>query len=250
MPTLTNVSDYDGEVAAENLLYLWDFAGRDFQVNESYNLTGTNSHDELGGASPLGPYPGNPVYNSFFIHGNDVIDGLDGNDHIDGRAGNDTLSGGAGNDETYGSAGNDSVSGGDGSDYVQGDDGDDFLHGNLGNDSVYGGSANDTLHGGQNDDRLDGNAGNDYLSGDAGNDLLYGGSGADMFYHAGNASSVFNHDYVYDFRPNEGDTIKVGNAGYSVYMTGADTIVDFGNNSAIIIVNVNMSSLPAGWIHF
>ena len=218
-------------------------------VNEAYNLTGTNSNDVLKGSSPFGPVPGNPAYNSFTIHGNDTISGLGGNDEIDGRAGSDSLSGGSGDDDLYGSAGNDSVYGGDGNDYVQGDGDQDFVHGNAGNDSVFGGDGNDTLHGGAHDDRLDGNAGNDYLSGDNGNEQLYGGSGADTFYHAGNASvGGFNHDYVNDFRQNEGDVISVGNSSYNVYVTGSDTIVDFGNGSAVILVDVDMSSLSSGWI--
>lgn len=175
-----------------------------------------------------------------YCYGLDTLYAGAGNDFVDGRSSNDLL---------YGEAGNDSLYGGDHNDTLSGGTDHDLLQGNAGGDSLAGDSGNDTLNGGQGDDALSGGDGNDYLSGDLGNEQMTGGSGADTFYHAGAASAVYNHDYIFDFNQSEGDSVKVGNASYNVYQDGIYTIVDFGNNSAVFLVNVNLSSLTSGWIH-
>jgi Ca2+-binding RTX toxin-like protein len=176
-----------------------------------------------------------------FNDGNDTISGGGGGDFVDGRGGNDYIQGNAGDDNLSGMNGSDTIYGGQNNDTVYGNTGSDSLSGDLGNDIIYGG---------MDDDRLSGGDGSDFLSGDSGNDLIWTGSGADTVFHSGSPpSSGFHHDYVYDFDAFAGDTVQVG-AAYTTYQNGADTIVDFGNNAAVILVGVNLSTLPAGWVHF
>jgi Ca2+-binding RTX toxin-like protein len=208
--------------------------------------------------------------------GSDAISGDDGDDQAEGEAGNDTLSGGAGNDLLIGDSAqvtwNMNGGGGwtvtvgtqslTGADLLQGDDGADTiyggaladtLYGNTGSDQMNGGSGNDVLRGGQdndnlaggqNDDQLFGDQGNDALAGDLGNDTESGGAGADVFL----AGAGLGQDRLIDFNRSEGDAIHVVAGSYSVYQSGADTVVDFGGGSATTLVGVQMTTLSPGWI--
>jgi len=207
--------------------------------------------------------------------GNDAISGGDGYDQASGNDGNDLLSGGTGNDlligdnaainwvynsgtwvpqvsafsgtgndEIYGNDNNDTIYGGAGSDTLQGNAGLDTINGNAGDDFIYGGQDGDWLAGGQDNDTIRANLGNDYLTGDLGNDHLYGEGGADTFA----TSSSMNVDRVYDFNSYEGDRVQVLSGAYSVYQSGSDTIIDFGNGSQMQLVGTPMSALQPGWI--
>jgi Ca2+-binding RTX toxin-like protein len=213
--------------------------------------------------------------------GNDLIDGGDGADTLAGGAGNDTLQGSAGDDmldggaganymrggdgqdqmvggvgfdDINGNAGNDTGSGGFGDDWVVGgrdndqlfgDAGGDIVWGNLGDDTLDGGLDNDQVRGGQGNDVLTGGAGNDYVSGDRGNDTVSGGLGADIFHGSQDAGI----DRVLDFSLAEGDRVMLDpGTTYTVAQVGSDTVIDMGGANQMILVGVQLSTLPQGWI--
>ncbi|WP_396595569.1 calcium-binding protein [Brevundimonas sp. R86498] len=194
----------------------------------------------------------------------DSLFGGDGNDQIfasrfsqtfmRGEAGNDYMVGGDGFDNMHGNQGEDTVIGGGGNDWVVGGQGNDMLYGQVGDDIVNGSKADDLcvggdgadiVRGGQGDDLVYGDAGNDWLSGDRGNDTLTGGSGADIFHTNGQA----NLDRVLDFKVGEGDRVLL-DAGttYTVYQSGADTVIDMTGGGQMVLVGVDMDDLTAGWI--
>jgi Ca2+-binding RTX toxin-like protein len=207
--------------------------------------------------------------------GPDVLAGRAGGDTIDGLAGDDTIIGSTGNNVLYGGDGADSIVGGSGFNVVngnkgadtivghsavgdslyggQGDDvidvtassGHNIVNGNLGNDTIHAGSGGDLIRGGQGDDRLFGGAGADTLSGDRGHDTLTGGGGPDLFHQfPGGGVSV-----VTDYNAAQGDQVwlDVGSR-YTVSQSGADTLIDLGGGTQIILQNVNALSLPPGAI--
>lgn len=164
-------------------------------------------------------------------------------DHITGSGGANVLAGEGGNDTIAGGLGADSINGGDGADYLHGNADDDFVTSGLGNDVSLGGQGNDTIRGGQGDDTLYGDMGFDFLSGDRGSDVLTGGGGADIF----NTFSDAGLDTVLDFNLADGDRIRVEYGSYNVYQSGADTHVDFGNGSMLVLKNVSYVP-PAAFI--
>jgi serralysin len=186
--------------------------------------------------------------------GNDTIDGgagtsylrgEDGDDSITGGSGFDDINGNAGNDTEHGNGGDDWVVGGKDNDVLFGDAGNDIVWGNLGNDTLDGGDGNDQVRGGQGDDSVSGGAGDDYISGDRGNDTETGGAGADIF-HSFSGAGI---DKVLDFHAAEGDRVMLDpGTSYTVSQVGADTVVDMGGGDQVILVGVQLSSLPNGWI--
>jgi len=189
--------------------------------------------------------------------GNDTLSGGDGQNFLRGEEGNDRLIGGAAFDDLHGNMGDDTVSGGLGDDWVvggqgrdtlYGEDGGDVVLGNLGDDTLDGGAGNDVVRGGQGNDTVAGGAGDDWISGDRGDDTVSGGAGADLF-HAFTGSAL---DRVLDFSVAEGDRVLLlpGQA-WTAAQVGADTVVymDFdGSSDRLILANVQMAALPAGWI--
>ena len=175
----------------------------------------------------------------------DYLRGGDGNDNINGGGVFDDINGNMGNDTAHGWGGDDWVVGGKDNDVLFGDDGDDIVWGNLGNDTLDGGAGNDQVRGGQGDDTLTGGAGADYISGDRGSDTESGGPGADIFHSFSGAGM----DRVLDFNAGEGDRVMLDpGTSYTVRQAGSDTIVDMGNGDQMVLVGVQMSSLPNGWI--
>ena len=209
-------------------------------------LRGSHLDDTLSGAA--GP---NTIYGGL---GNDIISdpgganylrGDDGDDVISGGSGFDDINGNMGNDTAHGNGGDDWVVGGKDNDLLFGDAGSDIVWGNLGNDTLDGGDANDQVRGGQGDDSIAGGAGDDYISGDRGNDTVSGGAGADLF-HSFDQAGI---DRVIDFNVGEGDRVMLDpGTTYSVSQVGADTLIDMGPGAQMILVGVQMSSLPSGWI--
>ena len=101
------------------------------------------------------------------------------------------------------------------------------------------------IRGGQGDDVIYGDAGNDWISGDRGNDTMTGGAGADTF-HTFSGAGI---DKVTDFNAAEGDRVQLDQGThYTVSQVGADTVIDMGNGDQMILVGVQLSSLPQGWI--
>jgi Ca2+-binding RTX toxin-like protein len=185
---------------------------------------------------------------------NDTITATSGQTYLRGAAGDDSISGGSGfddingnqgNDTEHGNGGDDWVVGGKDSDLLFGDAGNDIVWGNLGNDTLDGGDGNDQVRGGQGDDSISGGAGDDYVSGDRGNDTISGGPGADLF-HSFSGAGI---DRVLDFNASEGDRVMLDpGTTYTASQVGADTVIDMGNGDQMILVGVQLSSLPAGWI--
>lgn len=168
--------------------------------------------------------------------GNDQIFGTQGFDDINGNVGNDTGSGGSGDDWVVGGKDNDSLSG---------DLGADLVYGNLGNDTLNGGDGNDIVRGGQQDDLISGGAGDDYLSGDRGGDRVTGGAGADIFHTFGTADL----DVVTDFNRAQGDRVQLDpGTQYTTSQQGADVHIDMVGGGKMVLLNVQLSSLGAGWI--
>ena len=171
--------------------------------------------------------------------------GEEGNDTITGSLGFDDINGNQGDDICHGNAGDDWVVGGKDNDVQFGDAGNDIVWGNLGNDTLDGGDGADQVRGGQGDDVVNGGAGNDYVSGDRGNDTITGGAGADNFHGSQDAGI----DKVLDFHLSEGDRVMLDpGTAHTVSQVGADTVIDMGGGNQMILVGVQMSTLPDGWI--
>lgn len=210
------------------------------------NAKGGSGADKLNGNAAA-----NAMYGGA---GGDTLTGFEGRDFLRGEDGDDSLMGGAGFDDLHGNWGADTVVGGDtedwvvggqGSDRVYGDEGHDVVLGNLGDDTVEGGVGNDVVRGGQGHDLVVGGEGWDYLAGDRGDDTITGGAGMDTFHTFSGAGL----DRVTDFNYWEGDRVNVlAGTAYSTYQSGADTVVDMGNSDRLVLVNVPLSSLPAGWV--
>ena len=101
------------------------------------------------------------------------------------------------------------------------------------------------MRGGQGDDVIEGGDGDDWISGDKGFDVLYGGRGADTFHFFTGAGL----DRVHDFSATEGDRVQLQlGTLYTVEQFGADVLVRVGSVDQLVLVNVQLSSLPSGWI--
>jgi len=171
--------------------------------------------------------------------------GEDGNDSIVGGDGFDDIHGNMGNDTGVGGLGDDWVVGGKDNDVLFGDAGADIVYGNIGTDTCDGGEGADTIRGGQDNDTLVGGSGNDWLSGDRGDDTILGGAGADLFHTFADAGL----DRVVDFTVADGDRVLLDpGTQHSVAQVGADTVVTMVGGGQMVLVGVQLSSLPAGWI--
>jgi Ca2+-binding RTX toxin-like protein len=198
-----------------------------------------------------------------FFYGNDTVFGGTGDDtvtdygganYLRGGAGDDRVQGGAGFDDAHGNEGNDTVLGGAGDDWtvggkdddlLDGEAGADIVYGNLGNDTAGGGEGDDIVRGGQGSDSVSGGSGADWLSGDRGDDTLTGGAGADVFHTFAEAGL----DRVLDFNAAEGDRVQLlPGASWTAAQVGADVVVATSPDAQLVLVNVQLSSLPAGWI--
>jgi Ca2+-binding RTX toxin-like protein len=171
--------------------------------------------------------------------------GDEGADYVLGGPAFDDINGNMGDDTAAGGAGDDWVVGGKDQDLLFGDAGDDLVYGNLGNDTCAGGDGADVVRGGQGNDVLYGGAGADFVSGDRGDDTISGGAGADVFHGSQDAGL----DRVTDFSAAEGDRVQLDpGTTYAVSQVGADTVIDMGAGHRMVLVGVQLSSLPPGWI--
>ncbi|HEY3950146.1 NF038122 family metalloprotease [Phenylobacterium sp.] len=171
--------------------------------------------------------------------------GEEGDDVVNGGGGFDDINGNMGNDTLHGNLGDDWVVGGKDNDLQYGDAGDDIVWGNLGNDTLNGGSGSDQMRGGQGDDVIDGGSGNDYISGDRGNDTETGGRGADLFH----GSQDIGVDQITDFNYAQGDRVELDpGTTFTLSQVGANTVVDMGNGSQMVLLNVTLANLPSDWI--
>jgi Ca2+-binding RTX toxin-like protein len=216
------------------------YTGNDVLIGHGYSDTiyGGQGDDQI--YAGLGPGETGAV-----VAGSTYLRGEEGDDYIIGGAGFDDINGNQGDDTASGGPGDDWVVGGKDNDLLFGDDGADIVWGNLGNDTLSGGPGDDQVRGGQGDDSISGGAGADYISGDRGNDTEVGGPGADTF-HSFSGAGV---DRVLDFNVGEGDRVMLDpGTSYTVSQVGADTVIDMGGGDQVILVGVQMSSLPPGTI--
>jgi len=185
--------------------------------------------------------------------GDDIIRGGEGTNYLRGDEGNDSIVGGAQFDDINGNLGDDTAMGGVGDDWVVGGKDNDMLMGEIGNDIVYGNIGNDTcdagdgadiVRGGQGDDIVRGGGGDDFVSGDRGDDTMTGGAGADTFHTFGEAGI----DRVTDFNVGQDKVHVDPGTQFAVAQVGADTVISMIGGGQMILVGVQMSGLPAGWI--
>lgn len=187
--------------------------------------------------------------------GADSLSGGAGRNLLRGEAGDDLLHGGVDFDDLHGNQGADTLWGGQGDDWVVGGQDNDLLHGQAGIDVVHGSRGADTLlggddrdvmRGGQDGDSLSGDGGDDFLSGDRGADTISGGAGADTF-HIFQGAGL---DRVTDFSYAEGDRVAFETAGvaYTARQEGGDTVIDLGSGDQMVLVGVNLSTLPSNWV--
>lgn len=72
---------------------------------------------------------------------------------------------------------------------------------------------------------------------------LSGGRGADVF------SFTSGVDHVTDFRAADDDRGQLQpGAAYTLAQVGEDTVIDLGHGNQLVLDNVQLSSLLAGWI--
>jgi hypothetical protein len=56
-------------------------------------------------------------------------------------------------------------------------------------------------------------------------------------------------DQVLDFRVADGDRVQLSpGQSYSLSQSGADTVIDLSGGDRLILVGVQLSGLPDGWI--
>jgi Ca2+-binding RTX toxin-like protein len=242
----------------------------DYGTTQTFFSFVFNASDRVSGSAGgdlIRAYGGNDLIlgagGSDTLHGGDGDDviyavgpqgGGGGSTYLRGDAGADWIAGGAGFDDINGNEGNDTAAGGVGDDWVVGgknndlllgEQGHDLVYGNLGNDTGVGGDGNDVVRGGQDKDVLFGGAGDDYMSGDKGDDTVSGGAGADLFHTFGDAGL----DRVLDFSAPEGDRVLLdAGTNYTVAQVGADTVVSMTGGGQMVLVGVQLSSLPQAWI--
>jgi Ca2+-binding RTX toxin-like protein len=168
-----------------------------------------------------------------------------GDDVLKAGAGQAVLQGNQGDDTLVAGAGSDTLFGGQGSDFIDASrsTGHNLVNGNLGDDTLISGSGGDTLRGGQGDDVIHGGSGHDWLSGDRGANTLTGGAGPDTF-HAG-----LGNDVVTDFNAADGDRVQLDlGTVYTASQVGADVEIDLTGGGRMVLQNVQLSTLPPGWI--
>jgi len=103
------------------------------------------------------------------------------------------------------------------------------------------------VRGGQGDDSLSGGDGNDFISGDRGADTEMGGAGADIF-HGSQDAGV---DRVLDFSYGQGDRVMLDpGTTFTASQVGADTVLDMGGGNQMVLVGVQLSTLPSDYIFF
>jgi Ca2+-binding RTX toxin-like protein len=186
--------------------------------------------------------------------GSDTLSDAGGTNYLRGGAGNDSIIGGSGFDDINGNQGDDTCVSGGGDDWVVGGKDNDSLigsaghnlvYGNLGSDTCEGGAGNDIVRGGQGDDIVRGGDGDDFVSGDRGDDTMSGGAGADIFH----TFAETGLDRVLDFSVAEGDRVQLApGTQFTVAQMGADTVISMTGGGQMILVGVQMSTLPDGWI--
>lgn len=215
-------------------------------VVEYDEVRGTDGADVLSGGSGADTMRGQGGDDTLSGGaGRNYLRGDDGDDSIAGGADFDDINGNQGNDTCWSGGGDDWVVGGKGNDSLLGSAGQNLVYGNLGADTCEGGAGADTLRGGQDNDSVSGGAGDDYVSGDRGDDTMAGGAGADIFHSFGETGI----DRVTDFSAADGDRVQLDpGTSYAVAQVGADTVITMTGGGQVVLVGVQSSALPQGWL--
>jgi len=115
-------------------------------------------------------------------------------------------------------------------DYLNAGQGDDHISGGKGNDDIRGEDGNDTLLGGAGDDRI---------WGDSHNDTMTGGKGRDMFtFFIGDG-----HDVITDFDVKQDGFEADWDSVQSIFKSGRNTVIDFGDDSTITLLDVKPNQI-------
>lgn len=201
-----------------------------------------------------GVWGGSARESIFGGEGNDVIYVASSSYVLRGDEGDDTITGGSQFDDIHGNTGADVIDGRDGDDWTVGGKDNDRLNGGYGNDIVYGNlgddwcdgdNGNDLIRGGQGNDVVTGDYGNDWLSGDRGDDTINGNEGADIFH----GSQDIGLDRIRDFSQVQGDRVQLDpGTQYTVYQSGADTVIDMGGGHRMVLEGVTLATLKGDWL--
>ena len=189
------------------------------------------------------------------LAGADTITGADGSNFLRGNDGNDSITSGTGFNDINGNKGEDTIIGhslvgewlvgGQGNDSIASHADNNILYGNLGDDTLVGAGSGEIIRGGQGDDSMVAGSGAEFLSGDRGSDTIQGGAGADTF-HTFSGAGI---DIVLGFSAAKGDHVLLdAGTNFTLSQVGADTVIDMGGGDEMILRNVQLSSLPDGWI--
>ncbi|MFB2552472.1 beta strand repeat-containing protein [Ensifer soli] len=187
----------------------------------------------------------------------DTVYGADSGSTLNGMGGDDRLYGGSGVDRIIGGGASDTLNGNGGNDYIQGDSGVDTIDGGAGADQLYGGTEDDRIAGGSGADLIYGQDGDDTLDGGTDADRISGGNGFDTITTGAGTDRVWRAygegtDTITDFTPGtRGDVLVLrGFAAKSfgeltLIQSGADTLVEFGQDGEVILKNVDASKLTS-----
>jgi len=266
--------------SASHLVFaVWDAGGADtfdfsgFWQNQLIDLRQGFFSNVGGLVGNVAIAQGTVIENAIGGSGPDVIHGNDAGDQLFGGAGDDAIAAGAGSNYLRGNDGNDSIAGGTGFNDINGNKGEDtiaghslvgdwlvggqgndsitghgdhnILYGNLGADTLSGGGGGEIIRGGQGDDSMVAGSGAEWISGDRGSDTIQGGSGADTFHTFSGAGS----DLVLGFSAAKGDHVQVDpGTTYTLSQVGAGVLIDLGGGDQMVLVGVQLSTLPDGWL--
>lgn len=106
------------------------------------------------------------------------------------------------------------------------------VNGGLGEDEITGGSGDDLLNGGGHDDILTGGLGSDTFQ-------FSNSTGIDVITDFSIGEDLLDVSAIFD---NVSDVLGVGGAATQV---GTSTLIDFGDNNAALLLNVNVSDLTS-----
>jgi serralysin len=235
-------------------LHAGDFSNVGGLVGNVAIAQGVTIESAIGG-SGADKILGNEAGNQIFGHGGtDTIVGGAGTNYLRGDDGNDSIQGGAGFNDINGNTGDDYIVGqsavgdwlvgGQGNDVIVSHTSANILYGNIGNDTLNGGGGSEILRGGQGDDILTAGPGGEWLSGDRGNDTVQGGAGADTF-HGFTGSGL---DRVIGFQVAQDHVQLDPGTAYTVSQVGSDVVIAMGPGDNMVLVGVQLTTLPPGWI--